>query len=262
MKRQRRKSFFVQFRRHPLCLRSAAAINDPALPLVPLQKLKQLRRFAHLGRGGQPQIRPMKAGDEHFGTLHSQCRQDVLLGPRVGGRRQGDPRHPGKHIGDPRQLTIFGPKLMPPLRDAMRLVHREQRQRNPRKPIHRAIGQQSLGGDIQQVQLPLDQVAGDRACLRRIDLGVQRSGVHPNLPKRRHLVVHQRDQWGDDHRCSWPNQGRHLVADALAPAGRHQHQCVATGDHVPHRRILLSAKPGEAEHPVQHLRGIEKHVFR
>ena len=144
----------------------------------------------------------------------------------------------------------------------MRLVHREQRQRNPRQPVHRAVGQQPFGGDIKQVQLPLDQVAGDRARLGRIDLGVQRAGVHPDLAQRRHLVVHQRDQRRDDHRGARPNQRRHLIADALAAAGRHQHQRVATRHHVPHRRILLAAKAGEAENLAQHLRGIAEAWFR
>ena len=49
--------------------------------------------------------------------------------------------------------------------------------------------------------------------------------------ERADLVVHQRDQRADDDRDAlagaMANDRRHLVAQALAAAGRHQHQGVA-----------------------------------
>ena len=198
----------------------------------------------------------MEAGDEHLGRIHAQRMQDVGAGARIGGGGQRDARHAGKAVRQTCQLAIFGAELVAPLRDAMRLVDREQRERQARQPIHRAVAQQPLGRDIQQIELLLDQVARDAARLGRIELGVQRAGRHANLPQRRDLVVHQRDQRRDDHGGAGPAQRRHLVADALAAAGRHQHQCVATGDDVVDHLFLLAAKPGKAEHPAQHRRGL------
>ena len=93
----------------------------------------------------------MEAGDKYFRSLHPQRGQDVLLGPRIGGGGQSDPWHAGKHVGIRARLPVLGPEFVTPLRDTMRLIHREQRQRNARKPVHRAVGQQPFRGDVKQV---------------------------------------------------------------------------------------------------------------
>ena len=138
----------------------------------------------------------------------------------------------------------------------MRLIDREQRQREARQAVHGAVAQQPFGGDIEQVELLLDEVAGDGAGLGGVELGVQGAGVDAELAQRGDLVVHQRDQRGDDDGGAGAAQSGHLIADALAAAGGHQHQGVATGDDVADRGILLAAKAGEAEHLAQHLRRI------
>ena len=51
VKRQRRKSLFIQFRRDAFGFCSAAAIDNPALSLLPLEEVEQLRRLADLRCG-------------------------------------------------------------------------------------------------------------------------------------------------------------------------------------------------------------------
>ena len=67
------------------------------------------------------------------------------------------------------------------------------------------------------------------------------------------LIVHQRDQRRNHDRGAGAAQGGKLVAQALAAAGRHQHQRVAAGHDVPHRRLLQAAEGREAEDAAQNL---------
>ncbi len=216
--------------------------------------IEQLRGLAHLRRGGEVQVGPMEARDEHLGRIHAQRLQDVGTRARIGGRGQRHARHAGEAVRQTRQLAIFGAELVAPLRHAMRLVDREQRQRQARQPLHRAVAQQPLGRDIQQIELLLDQVARDAARLGGIQVGVQRAGRDAKLPQRRHLVVHQRDQRRDHDGGAGTTQRGDLEADALAAAGRHQDQGVAACDDVVDRLFLLAAKPGKSEHATQHRR--------
>ena len=197
----------------------------------------------------------MEAGDEHLRLLHPQRAQDVVARARIGGRGQRHARHAGEVVGQTCQLAIFGAELVAPLRHAVRLVDREQRERQARQPLHRAVAQQPLRRDVQQIELLLDQVARDAARLGRIEVGVQRAGRNAELPQRRHLVVHQRDQRRDDHGGARPTQRGDLEADALAAAGRHQHQRIAAGDDVADHLFLLAAKAGKAEHAAQYRGG-------
>ena len=98
----------------------------------------------------------------------------------------------------------------------------------------------------------LDQVARDAARFGGVEIRMQRARRDAELPQRRDLVVHQRDQRRDHHRGARPAQRRHLEADALAAAGRRQNQRVTAGDDVPHHLFLLAAKAGKAEHAPQH----------
>ena len=220
------------------------------------QQIEQLRGLAHLWCGGEVQVGPMEAGDEHLRRIHAQRLQDVGARARIGGGGQRDARHAREAIRQTRELAILRTKLVAPLRHAMRLVDREQREWQARQPLQRAVAQQPLGRDIQQIKLLLDQVARDAARLGRIEIGMQRAGRDAKLAQRRHLVVHQRDQRRDHHRGARTAQRGHLEADALAAAGRHQHQRVAAGDDMVDHLFLLAAKAGKAEHATQHRRGL------
>ena len=196
----------------------------------------------------------MEARDEHLGVIHAQRMQDVGARARIRGGGQGDARHAGEAFRQAGERAVFRAELVAPLRDAMRLIDGEQRELEMRQPIHRAACEQSFRRDIEQVELLLDQVAGDRAGFGGVQFGVQRAGRHAELAQRRHLVIHQRNQRRDHHGGAAPAQRRHLVADALAAARRRQHQRVAAGDDMAHHLFLLAAEPREPEYPAQHVR--------
>ena len=129
----------------------------------------------------------------------------------------------------------------------MRLVDRDQRQLDPGQPIKRARHQQAFRRHVQQIEQAVGEQAGGLAALVRIDLAMQRRRGHAQLTQGRHLIVHQGDQWRYDNGCACPAEGRDLVAQALAPARRHQHQRVAPGQDLIDRRLLQAAECGETE---------------
>ena len=181
--------------------------------------------------------------------FHPQRAQYVVPRARIGGRGQRDARHAGELIGQTRQAAVFRAELMSPLRDAMRLVDGEQRKLQARQPLQRAVRQQPLRRDVEQIELLLDQVARGAARLRRVELGMQCAGGDAKLAQRRDLIVHQRDQRRDHYRGAAPAQRRHLEADALAATGRRQHQRVAAGDDMTYHLLLLATEARESRTP-------------
>ena len=72
-------------------------------------------------------VRAIEAGDEDARLVETQPLDDVGACRPVRGRGQRDTRHIGKALVQHRELEIFRPEIMSPLRHAMRLVDGEQR---------------------------------------------------------------------------------------------------------------------------------------
>jgi hypothetical protein len=181
----------------------------------------------------------------------------------VGGGRQRQPRHAREALVQRRQAQVFLAEVVSPLADAMRLVDGEQAQ--PAALVQRlqhrqeARRQDALGCGVDQRQPARQQFALDAAGLVAVERAVQEGGVNAQFVQRADLVVHQRNQRRHHHRDApaelLAHDGRHLVAQALATAGGHQHQRVAAGDHVVDDGRLLAAEGRVAEHVLQHLAG-------
>ena len=107
------------------------------------------------------QVGAVEAGDEDPRVAQPQALDDLAPRRRVGGRREGDPRHAGKALGEHGEPQVLGPEVVPPLGDAVRLVDREKRQRHPAEEVEEALGQQPLGRHVEQVEL-----AGQRSGAR------------------------------------------------------------------------------------------------
>jgi hypothetical protein len=176
-----------------------------------------------------------------------------------GGER--DPRHVGEALVQHRQLPILRPEVVPPLRHAMGLVDGEQCRRAVPQMREERVGEQPFRRHVDQVQLAGAHLSLDPGRLGAGDAGVQRRGAHAELPERRHLVLHQRDQRRHHDGDARPAQGRDLVAQRLAATGRHQHQRVTAGDQVADDLRLLAAEAIEPEDAAQHLERITGHAL-
>ena len=124
-----------------------------------------------------------------------------------------------------------------------------------RAELERLAGQKALGGQVEQIELSGEVGAlGRRALvvpLRRVEV----PGAHPGRVQGVHLVVHQRDQRGDDDPGALPHQRRDLVAQGLAAAGGHEHHRVAAADHVVDHVGLEAAELVVPEDGAQHVAG-------
>jgi hypothetical protein len=67
------------------------------------------------------------------------------------GERQG--LHVAERLAGAGDLAVFGAEIVAPLRDAMRLVHREPPHAGPAQGLHAAVHQQTFRRDEQQPQL-------------------------------------------------------------------------------------------------------------
>ena len=196
-------------------------------------------------------VRAVETRDEAWRIGKPEPGDDLLARHLVGGRRQCDARHVRKAFGDHGQADIFRAEIVPPLRYAMRLVDRKQRDIGLSKQGQAARRQKPLRRDVEQVEVAGEQPPLDfrgfverqrRVQHRRIDAGLQQS---------RDLVAHQRDQRRHHDAAAFAQQGRQLVAQRLAAAGRHQHQAIAAVRHVPDDFLLRAAKGRQAEHGIQ-----------
>ena len=89
----------------------------------------------------------------------------------------------------------------------------------------------------------------------KVERGVEEGRIHPGFVQSPHLVVHQRDQrrHHDGHALALPlpYDGRHLVAQALAATCGHEHQGVATANHMFDDGLLRAAELLVAKNFVQ-----------
>jgi hypothetical protein len=128
----------------------------------------------------------------------------------------------------------------------------------------RAFEQQALGGDVDEVEVAAEDGLLDLLRFPPVERRVEDGGLDAELGQRVDLVLHQRDQRRDDDGAAGAEQGGNLVAEALAAAGRHQHQRIAAAGDVVDDFGLRAAEGGVAEDVAQDLQGCccGRHRFR
>ena len=184
-------------------------------------------------------------------SLQAEPGGDLAPGRQIGGRGQRDPGHVGPARVQHGKLEIFRAEVVAPLRDAVRLVDREQGERDLVEPVEEPVAQEPLGGQVEQVELARGGLPANPALLLGRQARVQERRAQPQLAQRHHLILHERDQGADHDRRAGAQQGGDLVAQRLAAAGRHDHERVAAPHHAAHDRLLLTPEGAEAEDVVQ-----------
>ncbi|CFE02616.1 Uncharacterised protein [Bordetella pertussis] len=200
-------------------------------------------------------IGTVEAGHEMAGFVQGQALRDLAARGRGGGGRQRDARHLGPALVQHRQPEVFGPEIMPPLRDAVRLVDGEQGDAPALEQLQAAVGQQALRRHVEQVQLAGQECLLDLARHAPILGGIEKRGPHPQFGQGVDLVLHQGDQGGNHDTGAFAHQRGHLVAQRLAAAGRHQHQRVAAADDVLDDGLLVATEGFVTENARKHAQG-------
>ena len=211
-----------------LGLAARGAIDDAALAAAALQKVGDLLASAGLGAHGQAQVGAVEAVDEQGRRLGEQLVQNIGTGRGVGGRGERRGLHAAQFRLHCAERCVFGPEVVTPLRNAMRLVDRKQRYVGTLEERNRLAFEQTFGRHIDETQFTACDPLENGAVLRRIVGRVQarrRDAVGAQL---RHLVAHQRNQRRHDDGEPVAHKRRKLIAERLAAAGRHHGEHVAT----------------------------------
>ena len=207
----------------------------------------------------EPQRRAVERAAEHqdVGVGRGVRPRPELLGhvgghPRVGGGGGRQHRDAGGQVGEQgAQPAVVGPEVVPPVGDAVRLVH-DQQAGGGRQPGQHLVAEpgvvQPLGGHQQHVDLP----GRDRVLdlLPLLDVGgVDGDRPDPGPLGGGDLVAHQRQQRGDDHRGAGAavaqQRGGHEVHRGLPPARPLDDQgAAAVDDQRLDRRPLVVAELG------------------
>jgi hypothetical protein len=101
---------------------------------------------------------------------------------------------------------------MAPFRNAVGLVDGKQAQGNRGKSREKIVHGEPLGGDIEQIDAPILQIAVYPGHFPGIHGAVQKSRPQARIARGIDLVFHERDEGADDHADAFENMGRQLVA--------------------------------------------------
>ena len=207
------------------------------------------RRLGHLDR----QVRPPEAVDEAGRFRHPELLANVLLhARRRGGGQRDDGGGPERR--EPRaEKAVVGPEIVPPVRDAVRLVDGDEGHCPLRQHLGEAGDAEPLRGDEEEVELPVEVVAADLTGGQPVDPRVDPLGGETQSPEARRLVLHEGDEGGDDERRPCARDPRELVAERLPGPGRHDEERVFPLRHRTADRLLEGAERVVAEDLLQRL---------
>ena len=218
-------------------------------------EVEQLPAHLELGADAVLDVGPVEARHEVPGAVERETRRDLAMRGLGGRGGEGDARHVGPALGELGEREVVGAEVVAPLRDAVRLVDREQGDAAALEEPLGGLGVEPLGRDVEQVELAGQVGALDLGPLGRLLAGVQVGGAHAVAHEGVDLVVHERDERRHHHARALAQQRRDLVAEALAATGRHEHDGVAATRDLRDDLGLLAAEGVVAEDGVQRLGG-------
>ncbi len=180
--------------------------------------------------GGEVEVRPRESVHRLEGIAQPEACADVAAHLLGRGRGAGDDLHRAEGGGDLADAQVVTAEVVPPLGDAVGLVHDDPAGADLVEHRPQVGADQPLGGDVEQPHPALAVGALGPALLGDVEVGVERGGVDAELPQGVDLVLHQGDERRDDERRSVGEDRGELVAERLAAAGRHHHHRVAAGE--------------------------------
>ncbi len=241
-----------QLFRQPFDALARRAIDDAGLALVAADEVHDLSRRIVLAHEGEMQVRPVEGAHEDPRLGAEEFRHDLVAGAGIGAGGDRDDRRIAERGGRRAQVHVFRPKVMAPLRDAMRLVDGEPVDAGLAQPVERPGFEQPLRRNVEQPHRPRFERRFDDGIVGVGVARVQGAGDDAAIGELTHLIAHQGDQRRDDHRQLAAHDGRQLVAQRFAGARRHDGQHILAGQQRLHHFGLAGTQRGEAEHALQY----------
>ena len=248
---------FIKHLGHFLDLLSRGAVDDARLPLSD-DVLQSLILVLHLlgVRDVQREIRPREAAHAEVRIAELEMREDVSADFRRGGGCEGKDLRAAQLFHRLAQAQIIGPEVMPPLRETVRLIHREQGNLHLPQRGNEHAAAEAFRCDVDEFVFAAPH-PGDALLLfiKREGAVDQRRGDAP-VVQGIDLILHQRDQRADNDGHAVHHHGRKLVAKRFSPTGGHDNERVLTRENG-RNDLLLPVKEGtEAEVTLQRFAGI------
>ncbi|MNZ90218.1 hypothetical protein D3C78_1091730 [compost metagenome] len=259
MIRQRRITLVAEELGDFLDLLARQAVDDAGIATAFGEEAEQLLARLLLGHDAVEDVRPVEAGKELLGVLQVQALDHLLAGAHVRRGGQGDARDMREVLGELAQLQVFRTEVVAPLGHAVRLVDGEQADVQLLQEAQHARLHQTLGRQVEQLDLATTQAIGDVPLGFRAQRGIQCGGRNAQLVEGGDLVFHQRDQRRNHHRQPLAQQCRDLEAQRLATAGGHQHQGIAAAGHALDDPRLIATEGVVTENVFEDALGLVEH---
>ena len=222
-----------------------AAIDDTGvIALLQHQFQQAAGLFAGQGPlGGKVKVGPVEAGSHLIGIAQGKMGTDVIPHMSGGGGRECAHHRPGgQAVHEGLDAQVAGAEVLPPLADAVGLVHRDHADL---LLLHKALEAwhfQPLRGHIDDLIPALAGAVQHQGFLVVGETVVQKSRCHTGLHKSSHLILHQAHQRRHHQRDARQQQGGHLIADGLTGTGGHHGQHVLPGQQALHDLLLPGAE--------------------
>ena len=244
---------------HHLRILAREAVDDACLvwatgdEMVNEFQFLLLRTFlAH----GKTEVRTIETAHEGL-AVQMQLVDDVLSGNLIGCSRERHHRHAIEFLVKESELGILRTEVVAPLTDAVGFIYGEERNLDVAEQI-RYLAEKFFGRDIEQFQFARFASSADDEIIGYIVAAVESFGWNAVRLEGFHLVVHQTDEWRNDHCCSLHCQRRNLIAQTLSSARRHQHQTVVTLHYFSDDGFLVGAEGIVSEVRFQYL--VDLHI--
>jgi hypothetical protein len=204
--------------------------------------------------GGQVEVRPREPS-EHLDTAAFEPELSLDLGAHIGRRRRGacqDARR-GKLREERADAQVVGSKVVPPVGDAVRLIDGHERDRASRQKIDERAGSEPLGCRVDELVLAASKTRLTEPALRRFQRRGEKGRGDAARSQGTHLILHQRDEGGQNQRRSGQDGGRELIRQGLSASRRCDDQDASRRAEKGRDGLLLPrAKGGQAETLSQH----------
>ena len=197
----------------------------------------------------------VEARDEVLGILEVESFGEFGVGGRSGRGRQCDARDIRESFGQDAESQIVAAEVMSPLGHAVGFVDGEQGDLCLLEQSHRPRQDETLGREVEQVDLSGEQLLFDLLGGLEIEGRVEIGRPHAEVLQRRDLIGHERNEWGDDDTCTGPDQGRNLIAQGFSAAGGHEYDRIPAADDLVDDGRLLTPELLIAEDIVEDIEG-------
>ncbi len=153
---------------------------------------------------------------------HDPLRRDAEFGLHILNNRRCGGGGEQQHLRDlqvmaiARQLEVVGAKVVAPLRDTVRLIDDQQRERHLLDKTAKTLVLESLHRDHQDLELVIQRLLHHSSALLRALARVEGSGAYSLAFKEGELIVHQRQQRRYNQGQVRQGEGRQLITERLA----------------------------------------------